>query len=112
MSYLFLKSYLNNSVDCEKTISNAGGSCSVGDDIEIASASSNSPILIRIGSEDEMNFRKVGPYLVRAQCGTGGTINVEAMLVNKKKKQVEHPIYKTKGWISLYEDDIPFKCTF
>ena len=114
MSIIFIKNFINNSVHCEKTILNAGGSCTGGDDLKIISKSANKPTLIRIGSTDGKvyNYRRIGRYMVRARCEEeGNKIQIDAVLVNQKKQAIEHPIYKTKGWIPLYVD-VPFKCTF
>ena len=112
MSHFQLRSYLNDSVNCFKTISNLGGSCNIGEPIEIVSNSDINPILI-----NSYSYKKVGRYLVRAQCATcndcvsGVAIDIEAMLVDNKKQAIVHPIYKTKGWFSVFKNK-PFKCVF
>ncbi|NRA46523.1 MAG: hypothetical protein HRU09_16350, partial [Oligoflexales bacterium] len=100
MSTLFVKSYINNMVDCEKTMDALPGSCTPGQDIRLESTSQQHQdkniALVRIGSletndegEEFHDYRKIGRYVVRATCGADNNIQVQAMLVNKKKQSVK-----------------------
>ena len=110
LNELFLRSYINDSVDCDQTLSNLGGSCSSVSQIEIASNSETEDILVKLGNKSSNDYTKIGDFQVRAFCLKNGKIKLQKRLVGKQNQPVKHPLHNTAKWTPLYKN-IDFKCS-
>ena len=113
LSTLFLKNYINEEVDCEKTMA-AYTTCTEGQAMQLIDR--DDQVLIATAKDKKYSVIKKR-YQVRAICSAcedcpgGVTIDVESRIVNSKGKPVKHPLRGKPVWVSLYKK-VPFQCSF
>lgn len=118
MSQLAIKDYINEAVDCEKTMEELGSSCDPGEFLELTA--SDDETLVKKSSKSGKNSTKIGEYQVRAvckefkeceDCSEVVGIGIETRRVNDKNKAVKDPLTGKTDWVELYKK-IPFQCSF
>ena len=123
LSNLFLKNYLNESVDCKETVNNAPDCNSNKTYLKLYSKSPGPDEdyeLVAIPLENKSSigkeYTKIANYQIRASCSVkDNSINLEARLLSKGNKPIKMPLQKKNGankknlWVSIY-DKIDFPC--